>query len=114
MFHILQSNYRKEFKHVRVIGEGKFGAVVFEARDLKDNRNYAVKRIHIRENANSEKQLTVSDSKNCPYFVAHYREWDEYAEFNHQVGFYAGILINFIFMHFYFRRKRILKGKSKD
>ncbi len=71
--------------------------MVFQARNLKDETNYAIKRIQLRENTNSEKKLTLADSKICPYIVAHYREWDEYAEFNHQVGFYTGILINFIF-----------------
>ena len=73
--------------------------MVFQARNLKDETNYAIKRIQLRENTNSEKKLTLADSKNCPYIVAHYREWDEYAEFNRQVGFYTGILINFIFWH---------------
>ena len=83
----MQSTYRKEFEHVCVIGKGKFG-VVFQARNLKDETKYAIKRIQLRENANSEKKLTLADSKNCQYIVRHYREWDEYAEFNHQVGFY--------------------------
>ncbi len=81
--------------------------MVFQARNLKENRNYAIKRIQLFVNANSDKKLTLADSANCPYIVRHYREWDEYAEFNHQVGFYAGILIDFILMHFYFRRIRI-------
>ncbi len=81
--------------------------MVFQASDLKDETNYAIKRVQQRENTNSEKKLTLADSKNCPYIVRHYREWDEYAEYYHQVGFLFRYVNILYFDTLYFSRKRI-------
>ncbi len=96
-----ESIYQKEFKHLEVIGYGAFG-VVFRAKNILDNMEYAVKRIQFKNE--SEKKKIESEIKSlaqfskCPHIVGYNRVWFETVKFDWQVSLWSlsapGILLN--------------------
>jgi serine/threonine protein kinase len=93
---------------------GKFGAV-FQARYVKDNLMYAVKRIQVREHIGEEqerikREIDFLAGANCPHIVRYYRAWNECTDFDCQVSSLS-LFLSFIFAEVFFYSNFVFRSK---